>query len=82
MINTKRTIVLAAITLLFVVLPLFVELGSSSMNILILLFVYIVLSQSWNLLGGYTGQINLGLAAFFGCSVLVTHLLWKSGMPI
>jgi branched-chain amino acid transport system permease protein len=52
------------------------------MNILILLFVYIILSQSWNLLGGYTGQINLGFAAYFGCGVLLTHLLWKSGILI
>ena len=66
----------------FIVLPLIVDFGSSTMNILILLFVYIILSQSWNLLGGYTGQINLGLAAYFGCGVLLTHLLWKSGVPI
>jgi branched-chain amino acid transport system permease protein len=64
------------------VAPLAVDLGSSTMNLLIMLFVYVILSQSWNLLGGYTGQINLGAAAFFGCGVLITHLLWKSGIPI
>jgi len=66
----------------FVALPLVVDLGSSSMNLLITLFVYVVLSQSWNLLGGYAGQVNLGAAAFFGCGVLITHLLWKTGVPI
>ncbi len=80
---TSGTIaIIAATTAVFIALPLFVDLGSSSMNLLILLFVYVILSQSWNLLGGYTGQINLGFAAFFGCGVLVTHLLWKSGVPI
>lgn len=74
--------IMAVIAAIFIVLPLIVDLGSSSMNLLILLFVYIILSQSWNLLGGYTGQINLGFAAFFGCGVLMTHLLWKSGVPI
>ncbi|HVP76843.1 MAG TPA: branched-chain amino acid ABC transporter permease [Thermodesulfobacteriota bacterium] len=74
--------ILAMIAVCFIVLPLIVDLGSSTMNILILLFVYIILSQSWNLLGGYTGQINLGFAAYFGCGVLLTHLLWKSGVPI
>jgi len=76
------TSILAVIAACFIVLPLIVDFGSSTMNILILLFVYIILSQSWNLLGGYTGQINLGLAAYFGCGVLLTHLLWKSGVPI
>ena len=74
--------ILALIAASFVVLPLIVDLGSSTMNILILLFVYVILSQGWNLLGGYAGQINLGFAAFFGCGVLVTHLLWKSEVPI
>jgi len=74
--------ILAVIAACFIVLPLIADLGSSTMNILILLFVYIILSQSWNLLGGYTGQINLGFAAYFGCGVLLTHLLWKSGVPI
>jgi branched-chain amino acid transport system permease protein len=78
----RSIFIIAAIVALFIVLPLVVDLGSSTMNLLILLFVYIILSQSWNLLGGYTGQINLGLAAFFGCGVLITHLLWKSGVPI
>jgi branched-chain amino acid transport system permease protein len=73
---------IAAVTVIFVVLPLVFDMGSSSMNLLIMLFVYIILSQSWNLLGGYTGQVNLGSAAFFGCGVLVTHLLWKTGVPI
>jgi branched-chain amino acid transport system permease protein len=72
----------ALIVAAFVIVPLVTDLGSSSMNLLIMLFVYIILSQSWNLLGGYTGQINLGSAAFFGCGVLVTHLLWKTGVSI
>jgi branched-chain amino acid transport system permease protein len=67
---------------LLAIAPLVFDLGSSTTNLLIMLFVYVALSQSWNLLGGYTGQINLGAAAFFGCGVLVTHLLWKTGTPI
>ena len=52
------------------------------MNQLVTLFIYILLAQSWNLIGGYTGQINLGIAAFFGCSVMVTHFTWVAGVPI
>jgi branched-chain amino acid transport system permease protein len=39
------------------------------------------LASSWNILGGYTGQINLGHAAFFGIGSLITRLLWISGLP-
>src|SRR4030067_756093 len=80
--NLKSISILAVIVLLFVVFPLVYDFGSHIMNLLILLFVYIMLATSWNLLGGYTGLINLGLAAFFGCGVLITHLVWKAGVPI
>src|SRR4030043_2471642 len=65
-----------------VVLPMVMEIGTATMNLLIMLFIFIILSQSWNLMGGYTGQINLGLAAFFGCGLLVTHFIWKAEIPI
>jgi branched-chain amino acid transport system permease protein len=80
--RVRSIAIIAVMGVLLVALPLLVDLGSSSMNLLILLFVTMILSQSWNLLGGYTGQINLGFAAFFGCGVLITHLLWKSEVPI
>lgn len=62
--------------------PMFVNLGTGIMNQLVTLFIYILLAQSWNIIGGYTGQINLGLAAFFGCSVMITHFMWVAGIPI
>lgn len=48
-------------------------------GLFIVLFIHIILAQSWNLIGGYAGQINLGLAAFFGSGALVTHLIWIGG---
>ncbi|MFH1491093.1 MAG: branched-chain amino acid ABC transporter permease [Pseudomonadota bacterium] len=44
--------------------------------------LYITLSQSWNLIGGYTGQQNLGHAAFFGIGGLVVRYLWLYGIPL
>ena len=44
-----------------------------------LVFLYAALAQSWNLLGGFAGQVNLGLAAFFGLGALVTRTLWLGG---
>jgi len=35
-------------------------------NVLIWICLYAVLGAAWNLLGGFTGQLSLGQAAFFG----------------
>ena len=40
---------------------------------------YIVLATAWNILGGYTGYVNFGSAAFFAAgaySSVVLHKLW------
>lgn len=51
------------------------------LTLLFLIFLYITLSESWNILGGYAGQVNLGHAAFFGLGALATRLIWVSGLP-
>ena len=68
--------------LIMILVPLLANLGTGIMNQLVTLFIYILLAQSWNIIGGYTGQINLGIAAFFGCSVMITHFMWVAGIPI
>jgi branched-chain amino acid transport system permease protein len=40
------------------------------------------LASSWNILGGFAGQVNLGHAAFFGLGALTTRLLWLEGLPL
>jgi len=54
----------------------------SIITLLILILLYVILATSWNILGGYTGQISLGHAAFFGLGALATRLLWIKGFPI
>jgi branched-chain amino acid transport system permease protein len=44
--------------------------------------MYITLSQSWNIIGGYAGQQNLGHAAFFGIGALTARYLWLFGIPL
>src|SRR4030043_402858 len=78
----KKLLIIGSLAIVFIGPPLVMEIGTAIMNLLIVLFIFIILSQSWNLMGGYTGQINLGLAAFFGCGLLVTHFIWKAGIPI
>lgn len=52
------------------------------LNLGVQIFLAVVLAQSWNLLGGYAGQITLGHAAFFGLGALVTRTLWVRGTPL
>jgi branched-chain amino acid transport system permease protein len=49
------------------------------LNLGFLLLLYVALGQSWNILGGFTGQVNLGHAAFFGIGALGTRQLWLAG---
>lgn len=63
------------------VVPLFTS-RADRLNLLILIFLGILLAQSWNILAGFAGQINLGHAAFFGLGALTTRLLWLQGLPI
>ena len=52
------------------------------LNFLVLTLLTIALAQSWNIVGGYAGQVNLGHAAFFGLGALVTRTLWIAGTPV
>ena len=36
------------------------------LHLMILIFLYALLAGSWNILGGYAGQVSLGHAVFFG----------------
>ncbi len=40
------------------------------------------LASSWNILGGFAGQISLGHAAFFGLGALITRESWLGGWPL
>ena len=66
---------------IFVVLPSVVH-REDLLNLGILIFLAVALAQSWNILGGYAGQVNLGHAAFFGAGALVTRTLWVGGVPL
>ncbi|MGB9628717.1 MAG: branched-chain amino acid ABC transporter permease [Thermodesulfobacteriota bacterium] len=51
------------------------------LNVLFLLFLYVIIAQSSNIMVGYGGLLNVGQAAFFGTGALVARLTWISGMP-
>jgi len=68
---------LAALALL----PLFVR-RDDVLNFFVVLLLSLTLAQSWNIVAGYAGQVNLGHAAFFGLGALVARTLWIQGTPI
>src|SRR6185436_1090073 len=39
---------------------------------------YVVLATAWNILGGYTGYVNFGSAAFFATGAYTTVFLYKA----
>ncbi len=52
------------------------------LNFAFLALLAITLAQSWNIVAGYAGQVNLGHAAFFGLGALLTRMLWTAGTPV
>jgi branched-chain amino acid transport system permease protein len=48
----------------------------------IILFMYVLLAESYDLLGGYTGYINMGHIAFFGIGAYTFGILWNKGLPL
>src|SRR5205085_6925018 len=52
------------------------------LNFVFLVLLAITLAQSWNIIAGYAGQVNLGHAAFFGLGALLARSLWIGGTPI
>jgi len=44
-------------------------------HVMIMIFLYAMLAQAWNLLGGYCGQISLGNAVFFGIGAYTSSIL-------
>lgn len=79
-IDWKSLSVAAAIIAGLGLLPAVVK-RADILTLLFLILLYITLSQSWNILGGYAGQVNLGHAAFFGLGALTSRLIWVSGLP-
>ena len=43
-------------------------------------FIYVTLTQAWNLVAGYTGQVSLGNHAFFGLGAYVIAIGWSRGI--
>jgi branched-chain amino acid transport system permease protein len=78
--NWKSFSIFGGIIALLALLPFFTK-RSDVLTWSCLTLQYILLSQSWNIIGGYAGQVNLGHAVFFGLGALTTRYLWLAGLP-
>jgi branched-chain amino acid transport system permease protein len=74
-------VVFAGVIAILSLLPM-LPVDRAILNWAFLVLLYSAVAQSWNLLGGFGGQVNLGHAAFFGLGALVTRLLWLGGLPL
>ncbi len=75
----RNTIGIAGLLALLILFPLITR-SEYLLNLMILVCLYTILAHSWNILGGYCGQISLGHATFFGAGALTFRTLWLSGV--
>lgn len=76
----KELLWIGLFTLVLAILPLLVD-DDYILNLVFLVGLYSILAQSWNIFGGFCGQISLGHAAFFGVGALASRYVWTAGLP-
>jgi len=79
--HAKRFSISGIVVLFLILIPLITQ-RTDLITWFTYTLLYITLSQSWNLIGGYTGQQNLGHAAFFGIGGVCARFLWLWGVPL
>ncbi|MDQ7024649.1 MAG: branched-chain amino acid ABC transporter permease [Anaerolineae bacterium] len=66
--------ILAGLTLVFAILPLFAN--QFQLTLLITLLYWAYLGTAWNIMGGYAGQFSFGHSAFFGIGAYTSTVLF------
>jgi branched-chain amino acid transport system permease protein len=79
---SRRLLAGAAIAALAVA-PLALGAGGAYFSRLAVIgFLYVASATAWDLVGGLTGQVSFGHAAFFGVGAYVTAILVRAGAPM
>jgi len=71
---TLPLVLFAAAVALLALFPAAVS-SPYALHVMILIFLSVIQGESWNVLGGYTGQYSVGHAAYFGMGAYVTMML-------
>lgn len=83
---TKGKLALSiASCILTLVIPLLCNLfdsGAYLLNVVNYVFVYVIASTGLNIMTGYSGQINLGGAAYFSVGAYGVVILCNAGLPV
>jgi branched-chain amino acid transport system permease protein len=74
---TRQFIAPGALVVLLALFPLVFPSELTYIGLGFLTFIFVTLAVSWNMVGGYAGQISFGYAAFFGTAAYVTAILWS-----
>jgi branched-chain amino acid transport system permease protein len=61
----KNNLFMIILGVFFLIFPLVIR-SSYYQHLVIIIFMWVVIGSSWNLLAGYTGQVSFGHAIFFG----------------
>ena len=70
----KRSALLAMLLVFFLALPIFID-SRFWLGFWTTTLFFALLGQSWNILGGYGGQVSFGHAVFFGTGAYVSAVL-------
>jgi len=73
-INKKNILKVAIFVVFLIICPVFIN-NSFWLHMAILIFIYGILGLSWNLIGGYTGQVSFMQAIFFGIGAYTSSVL-------
>jgi branched-chain amino acid transport system permease protein len=77
MTRLKRLAPPLVVLLLLALFPVFFPAELNYLGLGFLTFIFVTLAVSWNMVGGYAGQVSFGYAAFFGTASYVTAILWS-----
>ena len=81
-VKTRTKVIIALSVIVAVVIPTLSRDNRYYMDIFILLGIYVILGTAMNLLLGYTGQVSLGMAGFYGIGAYTSVLLvMRLNMP-
>ncbi len=70
-----------AVGILLAALPSLTSGSVTRLNQGFFTLLFIAQGIAWNILGGFTGYVSFGYAAFFGLGAYATALLWLAGWP-
>lgn len=78
MMDRRKVLGLIIAVVCFVCVPLVLDAENNYfVYYLFMAFTYMAMSQGFNIIGGYTGQVSLGQHAFFGLGAYVTAIVWE-----